>query len=101
MRSARLLTLLLGTLLLGALALARPAGAVGNPDYTVPPPATVVTTPTPEATTEVVTAVKARPVRTRLALTGSDATSAALVGATLVAAGGGILVLRRRRVATT
>ena len=42
MRSARLLTLLLGTLLLGIVALARPAGAVGNPDYTVPPPATVV-----------------------------------------------------------
>lgn len=101
MRSARLLVLALGALLAGVLLVGRPAGAVGNPDYTVPPPATIVTTPTSEVSTEVVTAVKARPVRTRLALTGSDAGTAAAVGAALVAAGGGILVLRRRRMAPT
>ena len=93
--------LLVVSVLVGALlwtaAGAAPAGAAENPDYTVPPPSTVVTSPPP--TTGVKTAVKVQQVRTRLAITGSDDTDAALVGAGLVVAGAGLLVVRRRRLA--
>ncbi len=89
------LTLALGV---GALLLAAsPAGAAENPDYTAPPPATVVTTPPPA--TSVKTAVAVTPARTSLAITGSDATGMAVLGAGLVAAGGGVLVVRRRKAA--
>lgn len=74
-----------------------PAGAVENPDYTAPPPTTIVTTPPP--TTAVKTAVAVTPVRTRLAITGSDATGTVLLGAGLVAVGAGLLVVRRRKLA--
>ncbi|MFN8017708.1 MAG: LPXTG cell wall anchor domain-containing protein [Acidimicrobiales bacterium] len=76
---------------------ASPAGAAENPDYTVPPPTTPVTSPPP--TSAVKTAVKVAPVRTRLAITGSDTTTAAVVGLTCVGAGAGLLVVRRRRLA--
>lgn len=75
-----------------------PAHATTNPDYTAPPPTTVITTPTP-TTQPVKTAVAVTPVRTRLAITGSDATGTAVIGASLVALGVGVLVIRRRRAA--
>jgi LPXTG-motif cell wall-anchored protein len=82
-----------------ALVLGSPAGALDNPDYTVPPPATVITTPPPTAPTTpaVQTAVRREAVRTRLAITGSSANFAAALGATLVGLGAAALVLRRRR----
>ncbi len=78
------------------------AGAVTNPDYTeAPPPSTVVSTPAPAQTARqpVSTAVRVAPLRTRLAITGSDTMFLAVVGAGLV--GSGVLVLgaRRRRTA--
>ncbi|HWJ98152.1 MAG TPA: LPXTG cell wall anchor domain-containing protein [Acidimicrobiales bacterium] len=79
----------------GLLWVASPAGATENPDYTAPPPTTIVTTPVP--TTAVKTAVAVTPVRTRLAITGSNATGTAVVGASLVALGAGVLAIRRRR----
>lgn len=85
-------------LVVGSLLLAGPAGATENPDYTAPPPTTVITTPPPA--TKVKTAVAVTPVRTRLAITGSDATGTVLFGAGLVAAGVGVLVVRRRKVAS-
>lgn len=93
------LAVLVGALLWVA-AGASPAGATDNPDYTAPPPTTVVTTPAPAAETKVKTAVAVAPLRTSLAITGSDATGTAVLGAGLVAAGAGILVLRRRKAAT-
>lgn len=77
---------------------ASPAGATENPDYTAPPPTTVVTTPQP-TTTGVKTAVAVTPVRTRLAITGSDATGTVVVGVSLVALGAGVMVIRRRKLA--
>jgi LPXTG-motif cell wall-anchored protein len=86
-------------LVVGSVVLATsPAGATENPDYTAPPPTSVVTTPAPA--TKVKTAVAVTPVRTRLAITGSDATGTAVLGVSLVALGAVVLVLRRRRVAT-
>lgn len=77
---------------------ATPAGAVDNPDYTSPPPSTVVTTPPPAK--RVTTAVRVAPLRTRLAITGSDATGTAVLGVSLVVLGAGVLVVRRHRVAS-
>jgi LPXTG-motif cell wall-anchored protein len=76
---------------------ASPAGATENPDYTAPPPTTVITTPAPAA--KVKTAVAVTPARTRLAITGSDATGTVVLGLGLVAVGAGLLVVRRRKVA--
>ncbi|MCU1371511.1 MAG: hypothetical protein JWO77_2705 [Ilumatobacteraceae bacterium] len=77
---------------------AAPAGATENPDYTAPPPTTIITTPQPPAA-GVKTAVAVTPVRTRLAITGSDATGTVVLGASLVTLGAGVLVIRRRKVA--
>lgn len=88
------MAILVGSLLWAA----TPAGATENPDYTARPPATVVTTPEPA--TQVKTAVAVTPVRTRLAITGSDATGTVVLGLGLVAAGAGVLVVRRRKLAT-
>lgn len=87
------LALVVGSLLLAA----APASATENPDYTAPPPTTIVTTPAPAP--KVKTAVAVTPVRTRLAITGSDATGTVVLGASLVTLGAGILVLRRRKAA--
>ena len=86
--------------LLGAVLLAggTPAGAVDNPDYTSPPPTTVVTTPTSaQPAQKVQTAVVVRPVRSRLAITGADVGQSAEIGGALVLVGAGLLVIRRRR----
>ena len=87
------LALVVGAVLLAA----SPAGGTENPDYTAPPPATVVTTPPPA--TEVKTAVAVAPLRTRLAITGSDATGTVVLGVSLITVGAGVLVLRRRKAA--
>ncbi len=97
MSMRRILSLTVALVLAGLLWSAAPAGAAENPDYTAPPPTTIVTTPQP--TTEVKTAVAVTPVRTRLAITGSDATGTVVLGAGLVAVGAGLLVLRRRKLA--
>lgn len=91
----RLLALTLALVVASLLWVAPPAGATENPDYTAPPPTTIVTTPAPPAAVK--TAVAVTPVRTRLAITGSDATTTAVVGASLVALGAGVLAVRRRR----
>ena len=70
------------------------AGAVDNPDYTAPPPTTVVTTPAPAS--KVTTAVAASPERTSLAITGSDAVTTAVIGVSLLAGGAVVLAVRRR-----
>lgn len=88
------LALVVGSLLW----VAPPAGATQNPDYTAPPPSTVVTTPPPA--TAVKTAVAVTPVRTRLAITGNDATGTVILGVSLITVGAGVLVLRRRKAAT-
>lgn len=75
---------------------ATPAGAVDNPDYTSPPPSTVVTTPVPARQVE--TAVNVAPARTRLAITGSEVTGPVVVALGLIAVGTGALVVRKRRV---
>ena len=94
----RLLQLTLAVVVAAGLwAVASPAGAVDNPDYTSPPPSTVITTP-PPTEPQVETAVQVAPVRDRLAITGSDATGTVVVGVTLVLIGAGVLVLRRRGV---
>ncbi len=82
------------------------AGAASNPDYTVPPPPTVVSTPQPPSIVsprvpavqrEVVeTAVTSRPVRSSMPITGSDVGPLLVLGLGLGAAGVGLLVLRRR-----
>src|SRR6476661_5910108 len=94
----RPLSLTVALVLAGLLWASSPAGATENPDYTVPPPVSIVTTP-PPATSSVKTAVAVTPVRTRLAITGSDATGTAVLGVGLVTIGAGTLVLRRRRAA--
>lgn len=93
----RTLSSTLAVVLVAVLWLAAPASATENPDYTAPPPTSVVTTPPPA--TKVKTAVAVTPVRTRLAITGSDAADMALIGAVLVAGGVGVLVVRRRKLA--
>lgn len=101
----RVLSLLLAAVLgIAVLAGASPAGAVDNPTYTAPPPATTITSPGPTTTVpeeEVVTAVKVEAARTRLAITGSDATGLAVLGGALLLAGAGVLALRRRANAPT
>lgn len=91
------LALLFGSL---ALAVASPAGAVDNPDYTAPPPTTVITTPPTEPETasrrEVATAVAVSPVRSQMAITGSDVAQLAALGTGLVVVGAVVLVARRR-----
>ncbi len=77
-----------------ALAFGSAAGAVDNPDYTVPPPSSVVSNETPRAIRQSVAATPA--ARERLAITGSDATQLAVVGGILVAGGAATLGLRRR-----
>ena len=95
--AAPLVTLLgLTVFVLALLGVASPAGALDNPDYTAPPPTTPVTSPKPPPPVE--TAVNAAPVRTRLAITGSDATGLAIVGGSCVAIGAGLLVVRRRSI---
>lgn len=102
----RLLTSLAAALLVACavLAMANPAGAVENPDYTAPPPSTIIA-PGPSAGTDppasqpvrkVTTAVAVRPMRTQLAITGSDLAQTAAVGSALLAIGAVLLVLRRR-----
>ncbi|MBX3284949.1 MAG: LPXTG cell wall anchor domain-containing protein [Actinobacteria bacterium] len=76
-----------------ALGLAQPAGAVDNPDYTAPPPSTVVQSTTPAPVQQVQTAAA---VPDRLAITGSDSAQLAVIGAVLVAGGAVVLVARRR-----
>lgn len=92
-RRRALLLVLMG--LAVTVGLAAPAGATGNTDYTVPPPTTVVTTP-PAARQPVATAVRVRPVTTRLAITGSETTTLAVLGLALVGGGAAVLVARRR-----
>lgn len=75
-----------------ALGLAQPAGAVDNPDYTAPPPSSVVESSTPAPVQNVQTAA----VPDRLAITGSDSAQLAAFGAVLVAGGAVVLVARRR-----
>lgn len=91
---------LTAALLIGGLfwAASGTAGATENPDYTAPPPTSVVTTPPPA--TKVKTAVAVAPVRTRLAITGTDSTGTVVVGVSLIALGAGTLVLRRRHAAS-
>ena len=89
---------LAAVLIAGLLLVAAPAGAVDNPDYTVPPSTTVVRTEvSPRSVQRVATAVTVRPVRSRLAITGADVGQTAAIGATLVLVGAGVLVVRRRR----
>lgn len=92
---------LVAVVLATLLSVASPAAALDNPDYTVPPPSTVITTPPPATptTAPVQTAVRREVVRTRLAITGSSAGVVAAVGATLVGLGAVALVLRRRSLA--
>ena len=78
------------------------AGAATNPDYTeAPPTSTVVSTPppAPAARQPVSTAVRVAPLRTRLAITGSETVALAALGATMVGAGIVVLGARRRRTA--
>lgn len=91
------LAVALGSLLwLGA----APAGATSNPDYTAVPPTAVVTTPPPaRPAAKASTAAEASTARTSLAITGSDASTAAVLGLGLVAAGAAVLVIRRRQLA--
>lgn len=79
-----------------ALAVAVPAGAVANPDYTAPPPAETVTTPPPVRQVTSASSVAAAPSRQRLPITGSDTAQLAVLGGLLVAGGAGLVLVRRR-----
>jgi LPXTG-motif cell wall-anchored protein len=89
-----------------SLAFAGPAFALSNPDYTAPPPPTVVQTPQPPSIVSprvpavqrpvVETAVTSRPVRSSMPITGSDVGPLLILGLGLGAAGAGILLIRRR-----
>ena len=79
-----------------ALAFGSAAGATGNPDYTAPPPTTVVTNSVPKTVRQAHTTTVSRQ---QLAITGSDMNQLALIGGVLVAGGAGTLVLRRRSAA--
>ena len=83
-----------------ALAFGTAAGAGGagpdNPDYTAPPPTSVVRNSVP---TTVAQPATTPPARNRLAITGSDMSQLVLVGGVLVAGGAGTMVLRRRSAA--
>jgi LPXTG-motif cell wall-anchored protein len=76
-----------------ALSLAAPAGAVGNPDYTAPPPTGAVSTPPPAR--QITSSQAAAPSRQRLPITGSDTVQLALIGGLLVAGGAGLVSVRR------
>lgn len=82
-----------------ALSLAVPAGAVGNPDYTAPPPTGTVTTPPPARQITSSSTAAATPSRQRLPITGSDTAQLAIVGGLLVAGGAGLVTIRRRTAA--
>ena len=94
----RVLSMTVAVVLAALVSLAAPASATENPDYTAPPPTTVVTTPQPA--TKVKTAVAVTPLRTRLAITGSDATGTVVIGVVLIAGGAALLAVRRRRAAS-
>lgn len=110
MRLRPILRVAFGLLIgLAALFVANPAGALQNPDYTAPPPPSAVSTPPspqpvrqPEQSTqrEVTTAVRV-PLRSRMAITGSDVTQTAVIGAVLVGLGAVVLVARRRTTVLT
>src|SRR3954463_3022025 len=89
---------ILAAVLVGALLyIGSAAGAVDNPDYTSPPPSTVPTTTVPvQQIRKVPTVVNVTPLRSKLAITGSDVGQLAVIGTSLVLAGGIVLVLRRR-----
>lgn len=78
------------------LAFASPANAAGNPDYTAPPPTVIDNNvkPTPLRRAPAAPAVATN--RQTLAITGSDVTGFAVIGVVLLAAGTGLVVLRRR-----
>ena len=80
-----------------ALAFGTAAGAGSdNPDYTAPPPTSVVRNSVPTTVARPPT----KPTeRNRLAITGSDMSQLVLVGGVLVAGGAGTMVLRRRSAA--
>jgi LPXTG-motif cell wall-anchored protein len=88
------------------LAFASPAGAVENPNYTVPPPSEPVGS-TPQGEQYQVVNRTASPGRTsvaesrqRLPITGSDVTGIAVIGGLLVAGGAVLLTIRRRSLPT-
>ncbi len=90
---------ILAAIVVGALLyIGSAAGAVDNPDYTSPPPPTVPTTTAPpvQQIRRVPKVVNVTPLRSRLAITGSDVGQLAVLGTGLVLAGGIVLVLRRR-----
>ncbi|CAN5874704.1 hypothetical protein BH23ACT2_BH23ACT2_31130 [soil metagenome] len=97
-RSTQLLVAVLATVV--ALALASPAGAIDNPDYTAPAPAEVTENATPAAQGDAVSA-QGRSAgeatdREWLPITGSDVIALLGIGAVLVAGGAGVLMVRRR-----
>ena len=82
-----------------ALAVGSVAGAVGNPDYTAPPPSTPVVQPLP-AVIQRAQNVPASPSvpatnRSRMPVTGSDLVQLFAMGTVLVAGGAGLLTVRR------
>ena len=95
-RTLQLVLAVLAGALLWVAAGTSPAGATDNPDYTAPPPTTVVSTPAPPSPAK--TAV-AKPLRTSLPITGSDATGTVVIASGLIALGACALVLRRRSAA--
>lgn len=80
------------------LSLGSAAGAVDNPQYTTPPPASVQSNSTPQPVRKL-TSSAAAPARTRMPITGSDVTQLAIVGAVLVGGGATVLAVRRRSLA--
>ncbi len=96
-RSTQLLVAVLATVV--ALALASPAGAIDNPDYTAPAPAEVTENATPAAQGDAVPAQgrsAGEADREWLPITGSDVITLLGIGAVLVAGGAGVLMVRRR-----
>ncbi len=82
-----------------ALGLARPAGAVENPDYISPSPSEVVHTSTPAPARPAVSQGQAAAGPQRLAITGSDSVQLAVFGSVLLAGGAVVLAARRRVIA--
>lgn len=94
MTARRSLLLLLALVAASLFTFASPANAAENPDYTAPPPSEE-----PVVVPNAIRRSPAAPViasRQKLAITGSDVTSFAVIGAVLVAGGAGLLVVRRR-----